>query len=370
MKRLKSHPVEAVLTAAFFAAVLPWFFACPAFAADAAQGKTGNPSVIYGVLLALSFLMLLGYCLWIKQKNVWFILLYTAVFIVNGGYLGLSLAGDLDGALLANRVAYFGAAMLPLAMLMIIISACHIPLHRWAAAALVLISFSAFLLAASGGYSDLYYKEVSVVYVNGACVLSKVYGPLHCLYMVYLLSYFALMIAAIAWAGVKKRVDSCKYVVFLACAVFGNLVIWFVEQLVNVDFEFLAVSYLMTELLLLSVHSMVVEHTAAAVAGAESGPHAMPPDVEALFDAFSQRALSLTATERSILQFYADGREISEVAELAFISIHTVRKHNANIYRKLEVGSKDELMLYLDLFRRSNRLDEILQTPARTEVQT
>ncbi len=51
---------------------------------------------------------------------------------------------------------------------------------------------------------------------------------------------------------------------------------------------------------------------------------------------------------------------MTEVAELAFISIHTVRKHNMNIYRKLGVSSREELVLYLDLFRRYGRLDEIL----------
>ena len=60
--------------------------------------------------------------------------------------------------------------------------------------------------------------------------------------------------------------------------------------------------------------------------------------------------------------------KISEVAELAFISIHTVRKHNANMYQKLGVGSKDELMLYIDLFRRSGRLDEILQHPEKAQA--
>ena len=47
------------------------------------------------------------------------------------------------------------------------------------------------------------------------------------------------------------------------------------------------------------------------------------------------------------------------MAELAYISIHTVRKHNANMYQKLGVGSRDELMLYLELFRRCGRLDEL-----------
>jgi DNA-binding CsgD family transcriptional regulator len=267
--------------------------------------------------------------------------------------------------------------MLPLAMLMIIINTCRIPHPKWLTAILVLISLSAFLLAASGGYSDLYYKEVSVIEINGVCCLEKVYGPLHFLYTVYLFSYFGMMIAAIAYASIKKSISSCKYVIFLASAVFGNLVIWFVEQLIYVNFEFLSVSYIATELLLLSVHSMVQEFSFPAVTdtaplndpSGENDPHTLPPDVEALFTSFSQRAANLTAAERSILQFYADGREISEVAELAFISIHTVRKHNANIYQKLEVGSRDELMLYLDLFRRSNRLSEILHTPEKAIIQ-
>ncbi len=371
--------ISRMLAAFFCTAALSLLLPSTAYAANAsaASGKTGNMSIIYGVLFGLSFLLFLGYCFFVKKKSIWFVLLYIAVFVVNGGYLALSLARDLDGALLANQISYFGSAMLPLAMLMIIINTCRIPHPKWLTIILVLISLSAFLLAASGGYSDLYYKEVSVIEVNGVCCLEKVYGPLHFLYTVYLFSYFGMMIAAIAYASIRKSISSCKYVIFLASAVFGNLVIWFVEQLIYVNFEFLSVSYIATELLLLSVHSMVQEFSFPAVTdtatpndpSGENDPHTLPPDVEALFTSFSQRAANLTATERSILQFYADGREISEVAELAFISIHTVRKHNANIYQKLEVGSRDELMLYLDLFRRSNRLSEILHTPEKATVQ-
>lgn len=367
------------LFAVFFSTIaLSGFLPCTAYAANASAvgGKSGNMSIIYGVLFGLSFFLFLGYCFFVKKKTIWFVLLYIAVFVVNGGYLALSLARDLAGALLANQISYFGSAMLPLAMLMIIVGTCRISLPKWMTLVLVLISLAAFLLAASGGYSDLYYKEVSIIEVNGVCCLNKVYGPLHFLYTVYLFLYFGMMIAAIAYASIRKSISSCKYVIFLASAVFGNLVIWFVEQMVYVNFEFLSVSYIATELLLLSVHSMLQDYGILSAAvqlvpetlAGENESHALPPDVEDLFAAFSTRAANLTATERSILQHYADGRETSEVAELAFISIHTVRKHNANIYQKLEVGSRDELMLYLELFRRCNRLDEILQAPEKASV--
>lgn len=96
----------------------------------------------------------------------------------------------------------------------------------------------------------------------------------------------------------------------------------------------------------------------------------LPTDIAELFDGFARRAAGLTTAERSILRHYSEGREVAEVAEAAFISINTLRKHNANIYRKLEIGSRDELMLYIELFRRVGRLEEILQEPVATEQQT
>jgi len=86
----------------------------------------------------------------------------------------------------------------------------------------------------------------------------------------------------------------------------------------------------------------------------------LPADVQDLLDDFAQRFSALTPTEQSVVRLYAEGREVNEVAELAFISIHTVRKHNANIYRKLDVGSREELVLYLEIFRRCGRLGDLL----------
>ena len=70
----------------------------------------------------------------------------------------------------------------------------------------------------------------------------------------------------------------------------------------------------------------------------------------------------MTEAERNILRYYIDGHEITEIPELAFISIHTVKKHNSNIYQKLGISSRDELMLYIDLFRRLDRLNELTDT--------
>lgn len=91
-----------------------------------------------------------------------------------------------------------------------------------------------------------------------------------------------------------------------------------------------------------------------------AGDNTLPPEIEELFTAFAERSGTLTTAEKGIMRWYIDGYEATEIAEKAFISMSTVRKHSGNIYRKLNIASKDELMLYVELFRRCGRLDELI----------
>ena len=85
----------------------------------------------------------------------------------------------------------------------------------------------------------------------------------------------------------------------------------------------------------------------------------MPPGVQLLLADFSSRVQTLTPMERTVLQYYIEGHDTVETANLAFISINTVKKHNTNIYRKLGITTREELMLYIDLFSRCGKIEEI-----------
>lgn len=85
----------------------------------------------------------------------------------------------------------------------------------------------------------------------------------------------------------------------------------------------------------------------------------LPPNIEELLQSFRGKVQLLTPTERRILQYYIDGYSLKEIPALAYISISTAKTHNTNINRKLDISSRDELMLYIDLFRRCDRLKEI-----------
>lgn len=50
---------------------------------------------------------------------------------------------------------------------------------------------------------------------------------------------------------------------------------------------------------------------------------------------------------------------------MLYISIGTARKHNTNMNRKLGITVREELMLYIELFRKCDQLDKL--TYNRTE---
>lgn len=328
----------------------------------------GSLCVIYGAVAVLSVLLFVGYALWNKKEKL-FLALFGCVACANSGYFLLSVSGSLAFAMAANALSYFGAAYSVLVMLLIICDVCRMERKPWVNGLLLIISTCAFALAASGHWLGLYYRAVSLDMSGGLTRLVKDYGPLHCLYTVYLLSYTATMVGVIFCAFKKKRLASPKYAMFLFMTVFLNLVVWAVEQVITEDFELLSVSYIVTAVLLLLIYGMLSDYgiirpdigmiTVQMLTAGDKRVMELPSGMEDMFTAFLQKVKSLSAAERRILGYYIDGHEIADIPELAFISIHTVKKHNRSIYQKLEVSSRDELMLYIELFRRCDRLDEL-----------
>lgn len=319
--------------------------------------KTASISSVYIVTAALSLLMLVGYLCVIRKKDAWNLLLFSAVFVVDFGYLLLSVAPTLSAALFANRLSYLGSVFLPVAMLMIIFNAIHLHYPKWLAPVLITVGIGVFLVAASPGYLDIYYREVTLEIINGTSVLRKEYGPWHKLYLVYLLCCFVATIYAVSFAIVKKRTASTLHSVVLAIAVFVNIGVWLLEQLVAIDFEFLSVSYIISELFLLGLYLMIqeaqyqeeelqkrlalAEQTAVAVV-AENDAKPTAEWVERC-RLFAQRIPDLTPTERTIYGFYVEGKTTKEILKELNITENTLKYHNKNIYGKLGVSSRKQL---------------------------
>ena len=321
--------------------------------------KSMSLSVIYVATTALSLALLSSYCSLAKNKDLWFLLLFSAVFVTNAGYLTLSLSMTVSEALLANRIAYLGSAYLMLAMLMIVINVSLGSCKRWITCALTGISSFVFLVAASPGYLDIYYRSVTLEFINGVTVLNKTYGPWHKLYLYYLLSYFAAMVAVILYAFIKKKIPSVMYAISLLAATTVNLCVWLLGQLVRIDFEFLSVSYIISELFLLCITLLRVEdkQVLPAPIPEESMEQPLPEVVDEapVFDDesaqfrtqcefFASQLCTLTPTEHSIYELYLNGKSSREIMDELSIKENTLKYHNKNIYSKLGISSRKQLL--------------------------
>lgn len=341
--------------------------------------KNGVLPIVYGIVALLSALLFVFYFIFDKKKNRLFLALFGCIATSNCGYFILSICTSLSVARVANCMSYFGGAFSLLVMLLVIYDVCQINRPRWLVCCLIGISTAIFALAASGDWLGLYYRSVSLEIVNGTTHLVKEYGPLHGLYAVYLAAYVVSMLLCIVYATQNKRLSSPRYTTFLLVAVLLNVGVWLVEQAINEEFEFLSVSYVITAVMLLLIYNMLCEY---GIIRPETGilsvqmltqlntnqinPGALPPSMEAMFRNFAEKAKLLTPAERRILNYYIDGYDVSAIPDLAFISIHTVKKHNRSIYQKLEIASRDELMLYIELFRCCGRLGELTGEEAET----
>ncbi len=316
--------------------------------------KTASLSLIYGAAAVIAFVLLVVCVALVRRPKGWFLLLFSSVTVVNIGYTLLSLSTSLSMALNANRIAYLGSVLLPPAMLMILLNVTAISYRKWLPHVLLALAFLMFLIAASPGILPVYYRDVQFLTVDGVGTLVKEYGPLHPLYLLYLLGYFSAMIAVILRAAAKKTLDSAAHAAMLIIAVGVNIGVWFIEQIARFDFEMLSTSYIISELFLLGVHLVMSENQRlrnlvkqAEAVGQPPDEANTPPAVSSVdparLELFAEGLARLTPTERAIYEAHVARVTTDEILATLSIKENTLKYHNRNLYGKLGVSSRKEL---------------------------
>lgn len=291
-------------------------------------------TVIYAVLSALCLMIVVGYGKLVRKTDVWMQVLFVCILVVNLGYTALSAARSVAWALVFNGAVYLGSVFLSLCMFMVIYRLCGYR-HTWrmpfylSVAALVMFAIVC---------TPLYYRSVELTVVDGAAKLVKEYGPLHNTYLMYLLGFFAAMVTAVIRSVQQRRIASHKHAALMAGIVLGNIVFWFVEKFVPWNFEFLAVSYLFSEAILLGLHWMMQDYVPAAEAQADRITAAL---------ARLPEGVSLHPREQEVLAAILENHPRKEIAARMNLSENTVKTYTRSLYRKLGVTNREELYTYL-----------------------
>ena len=305
-------------------------------------------TVIYAVLSLLALVLLIGYSLLVGKKEPWLLLLYICITVVNVGYLLLSVSKTVTFAIIANDIVYLGSVFLSMCMFLTIAGLCGFKVKRKLYVTLIIIGGIMFGIVATSGILPWYYKEVSLAYVDGATKLEKEYGVLHPVYLMYLVSYFTAMVVCIVRSVRKKMIASQKHATLIAGIVFGNIAIWFVEKFITWNFEFLAVSYLFSEVILLGVYWMMQDYIRVSESSHPIDIATMPMNEKILkVLAFLPHDVVLTSREREILELILQNKKRKEIADGLNLSENTIKTYTRTLYGKLGVSSREELYALL-----------------------
>ncbi len=211
-------------------------------------------SIAYGIIACLSLIMV-GLCVLLdKKRDVWLLLVFVSVSLCNLGYFMLSISKDLGDALNSNRISYLGSVFLPFFLLMMVFRFCGIQRRKVLTGILIIIGIIILAITNSPGILPVYYSTVDISFVDGYTKLIREYGPLHSLYYVYLIGYMLAMILVALYSVKKGKIKSRVHTVLLLGSVFCNITIWLAEQFLPRGFEWLSVSYIITECLILAIY--------------------------------------------------------------------------------------------------------------------
>ena len=319
-------------------------------------------TALYGIIFVISLLMIAAYYYVDRKRDIWLLFLFVCVAICDLGYFLLSVAKSLDFALWANRIAYLGNIFLLFSILMMIMNLSRFAYPKCLPGILIGNNIIMLFIVSSGGWLPIYYKDVSFEIINGVGTLIKDYGPLHNLYKVFLFAYFSAMIAVIIYTAIKKTVVSVKHSIFLAFVVIGNIAIWLIENSINAGFEFMSISYIITEGLTLFLYGILQDYGLADTQGISSESVVIQTEtaqtvsneqmaniryfeqnqIDVIFENWDD-IRSLSQREKEVLRLIMQNKKRKDIADELFVTESTIKKHTSSIFKKLNINNRSEL---------------------------
>ncbi len=80
---------------------------------------------------------------------------------------------------------------------------------------------------------------------------------------------------------------------------------------------------------------------------------------DSLFEEFVKNTRSLSPAERAVFNLYVEGYTAKEITKILCLSINTIKTHNKRIYMKLNVASREELLLYVTMLKEAGKESEL-----------
>lgn len=189
----------------------------------------------------------LGMLFWMKifdvrNSTTQFISLLVIV-VANLGFYFASTATTLEEAILAQKVAYFGGMFLPAFYFLLVLEICRIEINRIISSFILLVQCVLYGFVCTIGRGEFFYKSVSLEIVNGNPVLTRVYGPVHVLYILTLMMYMVAVVIVLIYTIKSKRALNVRGTVAMVVLSICAVMVYIWEKVINLQYELVPVVF-------------------------------------------------------------------------------------------------------------------------------
>lgn len=185
-----------------------------------------------------------------QYRGNYHILSTMTTAIVNFGYWQLAMSHNLEEALLANRIAYLDGTFLTLFIFLAVAQFCRIRIPAWMIAAMSVAGFVVLGLSYTGGYSTIYYSNVSIVRRHGVTFLVTQDGPAHILYTCLIVVYALIDLGVMIYAFRNKHKVSYINTFFLLATELFCMAVYAIESFTVCEIQLLPFAYVLNMALL------------------------------------------------------------------------------------------------------------------------
>ncbi len=208
----------------------------------------------YSVLFLISMLMAGIYVIvWHKRYSVYFTLIFLLIPLAIRGYF-LTANAIIVSQAIAGLILSFSSGLFLLLFIMFAISdLCNIQSKKIVRLFLFFLSALMCLPIFAIGKTQLFYKSIELVFVNGTPSLIKEYGIFHTLYYAIIIFYLLVTIGIIIYSLIKKNDVSVKNLVILLLCQSITVILQFSKRLLKLNIELAPIGYLVSEAIFLVI---------------------------------------------------------------------------------------------------------------------
>ena len=217
-------------------------------------------TIYYSVTFILSFLLMLLYLFrWHKQFDVHMTAVFILVPIANLGYLLVYTVHEATAVTALLKIIYACGCFFPWLVTMFILYLCQIQVSRLVRIGSFLVSSVIFFFVLTSGYSDFFYKSLSVEQVGSLWVIHKEYGPVHFLHYICIILYLIADLIIIFYTYRKKKQVSRRILFLLFLPIPVSILGYFAHHFMGQPaIEFMPLSYMLSQFIYFLIAHRVV----------------------------------------------------------------------------------------------------------------